>query len=554
VPAGEPADERADARGHARADPRASARASARADPHADAAAAHALRLSAAHVGELVGELAPLVRGLLVREVLPAPPRDLLLVLGRGADGPPDWRILVSAGGDAPRFHAQRGRFERHDGPVGPFFRDVERELAGARVESLTQIGGDRIVALACRRESGEPRTLVAELVGRHANLALLGRADQVLAVLVPAPRDKANPRLVPGAPYAPPPGRPAGAGGPDLRAALPAPVAPAPLARGETTDRAPLSWIVELALGSAAARARHEDLARDLVARLERKRKNAGSLLAGLEKRRAAADEAERVRQDGELVKANLGRLARGARELVTEDLYDPQMRPRRVALDPKLSPIENLERLFDKAKKLARSRDAVAGEIALTAARVAELDGLLARARAPDADLAQVEAAALERGLLDPRQTTVDGRPEKPAPRLPYRSFAGYAGSEIRVGRSARDNDELTFRHARGNDLWLHTADTPGSHVVLPLEKGAEPHHEELLDAAHLAVHHSPIAGATRARVHVARRKEVHKPRGAKPGLVTLSGGRILELRMQPERLQRLLRAHRPPPGEGA
>jgi predicted ribosome quality control (RQC) complex YloA/Tae2 family protein len=92
------------------------------------------------------------------------------------------------------------------------------------------------------------------------------------------------------------------------------------------------------------------------------------------------------------------------------------------------------------------------------------------------------------------------------------------------------------------------MHTADSPGSHVVLRVPKGTEPHPEDLIDAAHLAVHFSPQKSASRVRVHVARRKEVHKPRGAKPGLVTLSGGKILDVRVQPARLQRLLGAHRP------
>jgi predicted ribosome quality control (RQC) complex YloA/Tae2 family protein len=117
--------------------------------------------------------------------------------------------------------------------------------------------------------------------------------------------------------------------------------------------------------------------------------------------------------------------------------------------------------------------------------------------------------------------------------------------------VGRSARDNDELTMRHSKGSDLWLHTADAPGSHVVLCLDKGAEADPEEVLDAAHLAVHFSPLKGARRADVHVAARKLVHKPKGAKPGLVTLSGGKVLSVRMQPERLERLLGSGRPSAG---
>jgi predicted ribosome quality control (RQC) complex YloA/Tae2 family protein len=167
-----------------------------------------------------------------------------------------------------------------------------------------------------------------------------------------------------------------------------------------------------------------------------------------------------------------------------------------------------------------------------------------MLAEAAADeDADAERLDEQAVERGLLDPPQEADERKRKTPAPRLPYRSFRALHGSEIRVGRSARDNDDLTFHHARGNDAWLHTSDVPGSHVVLCLAGAPESDPEELLDAAHLAVHFSPLRGSRRASVHVARRKEVHKPRGAKAGLVTLSGGRILHLRVQPERMTRLL-----------
>ena len=116
------------------------------------------------------------------------------------------------------------------------------------------------------------------------------------------------------------------------------------------------------------------------------------------------------------------------------------------------------------------------------------------------------------------------------------------GFAERGAKVVITGRDNDTLTFKESRGNDLWLHTADSPGSHVILRVE-GAEPDPEELLDAAHLAVHFSPLRQAGKVDVHVARRKEVHKPRKAPAGLVTLSGGRTLRVRMEPERLKRLL-----------
>ena len=81
----------------------------------------------------------------------------------------------------------------------------------------------------------------------------------------------------------------------------------------------------------------------------------------------------------------------------------------------------------------------------------------------------------------------------------------------------------------------------------MVLRLERKGEPDHEEVLDAAHLAIHFSPVRGTSKAPVHVAFRKQVHKPRGAKPGLVHLSGGRIMTVRVQPERTERLLRSAR-------
>jgi len=508
-----------------------------------------------------VREIAPLARGLVVREVLGRPPRDVVLMLAPKDDatGPPAWRILVSGDGDAPRIHILRGRFERHDGPLGPFFRRVIDELAGKEVRAITQVAGDRIVAIEVRgadaRSGGdETRTLIAELVGRHSNLVLLGPADRVLCVLVPPPAGKADPRLVVGSVYVPPPGRapkPASDGAPVLAQMLSAVDAPLTLRKHETSNAAPLSWLVENALGAQASDAFAARTQKHLEERLQRKQKNARSLVFGLEQRLEASAQFERVQQDGELVKANLARIPRGATSITVEDFFTEDAAPRKIALDAKLSPNENLSRLFERAKKLERARFVVAEELALARAKLAAYDALLAAIGAEGADLEAIEQRAIDDGWLEPLQhaSAAEQAQHKkdPPARIPYKVFHGIAGGEIRVGRSAKDNDDLTFHHAHGNDLWLHTADTPGSHVVLKLAKGADPHPEELLDAAHLAVHFSPMKDATKARVHYARRKEVHKPRGAKPGLVTLSGGKILDVRMQPERLQRLLGSHR-------
>jgi predicted ribosome quality control (RQC) complex YloA/Tae2 family protein len=271
------------------------------------------------------------------------------------------------------------------------------------------------------------------------------------------------------------------------------------------------------------------------------RKLKKAERLVAGLEARAAAADDVESVRRDGELLKACLGRIARGATSIEVDDWFTGAKRA--IALDPKLSPLENVERVFARAKKLVRAKELVAGELVEARARLARLRSLAASVDDPDTDPEALEREAVEEGLLDPAQIADPRRKKTPAPRQPYRTFTTPQGGTVLVGRSARDNDELTIRHSKGSDLWLHTAEAPGSHVVLRLDRGAQPDPEELLDAAHLAAHFSPLKGARKVAVHVAARKLVHKPKGAKPGLVTLSGGKVLALRVQPERLKRLL-----------
>jgi predicted ribosome quality control (RQC) complex YloA/Tae2 family protein len=442
-------------------------------------------------------------------------------------------RLRFSADPEAARLHIQHDRVERHEGPLGPFYRSVESDLGGGTVAGLAPVRSDRIAILEVRDgAAGERRALVLELFGRRANLILLGPEDRVVSVLVEPP-GSGKPRIEVGAAWHPPPGKP-GEPGPSISASFGS-------AGAETF--APLSRIVETALGTRAEDIRRERQARDLAERLARKLERARGLVRGLEARLAAGSEADRVRSDGELLKPNLGRIARGAKSVAVADPSEDGL-VRTIALDPKLSPVQNLERMFERARKLESDAASAAADLENARARERELAALTAEARSAEVDPAALEARALASGLLEERQSARPPRRRaEPAPRLPYKTFASARGAEIRVGRSARDNDDLTLHHAKGSDLWLHTADTPGSHVVLVLGKGADPDSEDLVDAAHLAVHFSPLRGASRARVHVARRKEVHKPRGAKPGLVHLSGGRILDVRMQPDRLRRLL-----------
>ena len=499
-------------------------------------------------MSELCTELAPLLAGARVKDVAALPPRDLLLVLEPrdGLEGaPPILRLRLSSHPDASRLHLQQGRTFRHDGPVGPFFEALANELAGAELRTVEQVRGDRIALIEFRdTPSSKRRALALELFGRRANLLLLGPGDTILDLLVPA-HGKGAERLAKGIAWQPPGGggAPPGPAPPGIEESFPAPQDPPP---GPVPDRAPLSWRVERALEPQAAAAQADDARRRLLSRAKRKRDRARGLVIGLQQRAEAGAGAERVRQDGDLLKAALGRIERGMKQIELEDWFSDGAPLRKIALDPRLSPKENLQRTFDRFHKLERSRASVAEELARAEAKVRALEELLESAESAE-DPALLDQRAVQDGLLDPQQIADIRKRKAPAPRLPYRVFIVADGFEVRVGRTAKDNDDLTFRHARGNDLWLHTAESPGSHVILRREKHQDPSPEAILEAAFLAIHFSPLKEAVRTTVHVAARKFVHKPRGAKPGLVTLSGGRVMEVRMKHERAAELVRAAR-------
>jgi predicted ribosome quality control (RQC) complex YloA/Tae2 family protein len=99
------------------------------------------------------------------------------------------------------------------------------------------------------------------------------------------------------------------------------------------------------------------------------------------------------------------------------------------------------------------------------------------------------------------------------------------------------------LSTRLARGKDLFFHLDGAPGSHVILRTEGRGDPPSESVLDACELAVHFSKQKNAGRADVHVVPIKNVKKPKGAKRGLVYVSGGKSINLRREPSRLERVL-----------
>ncbi|MCA9518447.1 MAG: DUF814 domain-containing protein [Myxococcales bacterium] len=394
--------------------------------------------------------------------------------------------------------------------------------LEGARVAAV-RADDDRRLVLALTRGGGR-RELVVQVAGRYHNAAVIAGEGAEEARLIAA---------IPGVDA----DAPALRDGPDPEEAL--------------TGRAFFTALDRRTWAEHDARA--EGRAFDAVARrIARERKRLARLVAAAEGdlQRAADAEADRAR--GELLKTALGQVARGASEVTVTDWSREGAPEVVVPLDPALDARANMERYFKRYRRMARATPGIEARLLEHMEALEALDALAAAVSAlrvgEDADgqrttrLAELAAALPpEREQAPPSSRSAD------APALPYREFRAADGAVILVGRGARHNDALTFKVARGNDLWLHARDVPGAHVILRVARGVEPAHEAILDAALLAAHHSEARDEGVVDVMWTERKHVRKAKGAAPGLVSVAASRNLAVRPDAARLERLYQSTR-------
>ncbi|MEJ2502130.1 MAG: NFACT RNA binding domain-containing protein, partial [Gemmatimonadota bacterium] len=230
-------------------------------------------------------------------------------------------------------------------------------------------------------------------------------------------------------------------------------------------------------------------------------------------EEAESAPEKAAVLRQRADLLMARLREVPRGSDAV---ELRDFEGEPVTLELDPALSAVENAEALYDRARKREKAAARLPGRVREALAEQnrieAVLDGLDAGTAAPD---------DVERWLDEVRPT--DGSGPTGAERLPYRRFRSSGGLEIRVGRSGRANDALTFHHSAPDDIWLHARDVAGAHGILrwPV-RDQNPPRRDLMEAAILAAVNSRARTSGTVPVDWTRRKYVRSPRGAPPGAV--------------------------------
>jgi predicted ribosome quality control (RQC) complex YloA/Tae2 family protein len=197
-------------------------------------------------------------------------------------------------------------------------------------------------------------------------------------------------------------------------------------------------------------------------------------------------------------------------------------------IELDPRLGPQQNAETLFRRARKAERRNKRAPvrlGELEEKAEdlrKIAEsLDGA-----SPD------ELDVLEERFLPTRPVVSDRK--APKERVRFRTYRISGGWEVLVGKSNQDNDLLTHKMARPDDLWFHARQVAGSHVVLRKSgQKAEPDKQAILEAAAIAAFHSKAGKSSKVSVCYTEKRHVRKVRGGKPGLAAVAREKVVLVR---------------------
>ena len=249
-----------------------------------------------------------------------------------------------------------------------------------------------------------------------------------------------------------------------------------------------------------------------NLCQRLRRK-------LAIQEKELEATFDRERLRQLGDILTANIHRIRKGARFVEAEDFYDEEMKLISIPISEVLSPQQNAAKYYKDYARMKTAEKELTKQLELGSHELAYLESVLE----------ELDRAQTEQELEDIRLELQEGgyvkadtarKRMKQARSRPMR-FESTDGYPIYVGRNNRQNDELTFKLARKDDIWLHAQKVHGSHVIISCG-GTKPPDDTVTQAAQLAAYYAETSGGQNIPVDVTPVKQVKKHPAGKPGMV--------------------------------
>lgn len=245
--------------------------------------------------------------------------------------------------------------------------------------------------------------------------------------------------------------------------------------------------------------------------------------------------------KKKGELLTANIYAVPQGVTTFKTIDYYEGDMPEIEIAIDPAKTPAENAQKYFSKYNKAKRTLAALEIQEKQNEEELVYLESVLNALdnAKEDADLSEIRTELAESGFIR-RQVQKKGaqKPKKSKP-LHYVSSDGY---DIFVGKSNLQNDELTLRMAEPTDIWMHTKDIPGSHVIIRTNGQSELPEATMEEAANLAAFYSKAKNSSMVPVDYTQRKNIKKPNGAKPGMVIYLTNRTIYITPDENRVNQM------------
>jgi predicted ribosome quality control (RQC) complex YloA/Tae2 family protein len=241
-------------------------------------------------------------------------------------------------------------------------------------------------------------------------------------------------------------------------------------------------------------------------------------------------AENADKYRLCGELLTANLHLVKPGMDRIRVTSYYDGNDVD--IPLDPRYTPAGNAQNYYKKYGKYKTAIKEKQIQLDETYADIDYLESVITfiERAASIEEINLLRSELVESGFIrfrrsDKKAGQKGTKKEKHAPH----SYTLKSGKKVLVGRNNKENDWLTFKKASPNDIWLHTKDIPGSHVIL-FTDGTEPTEEDLFEAAGIAAHHSKASASQNVPVDYVKVRHVKKPSGAKPGFVIFTKNRTL------------------------
>ena len=499
-------------------------------------------------------------------------------------------RLLLSAHPVFGRIQLTQTTFENPAQP-STFIMVLRKYLQGAVIEFIEQIENDRIVEITVsnKNEIGDhiQATLIIEIMGKHSNILLVDKSShKILEVIKHVGFSQNSYRtLLPGSTYIAPPSTESlnpftvkdeklfeilqtneltaknlqslfqGLGrdtATELERLLVSDklstfrnffrqetkpfltetsFSPVPFVNlvGETF--ASLSDLLDTYYKDKAERDRVKQQASELIRRVENELQKNRHKLKKQEKELLATDNAEEFRQKGELLTTFLHQVPNDQDQVVLDNYYTNQ--PITIALDKALTPSQNAQRYFKRYQKLKEAVKYLTELIEETKATILYLESVeTVLNQAGLEEIAEIREELIQTGFIRRRQREKIQKRKKPEQYL-----ASDGKTIIYVGRNNLQNEELTFKMARKEELWFHAKDIPGSHVVI--SGNLNPSDEVKTDAAELAAYFSKGRLSNLVQVDMIEVKKLNKPTGGKPGFVTYTGQKTLRVTPDPEKI---------------